>query len=109
MTSGAELIAMERKRQVEGEGFTPEHDDRHRFGELARLASYYLVETRSLSLHDGMSLYPQVFFPEDWSRDWMKRQGDPAPTLRDLVKAGALIAAEIDRRMRAGESFNGPE
>ena len=42
-------------------------------------------------------------YPPQWDERWKKRQGFPLPTLRDLVKAGALITAEIDRRLLAGE------
>lgn len=33
MSRGIELIAAERKRQTEQEGWTPEHDEQHEFGE----------------------------------------------------------------------------
>jgi hypothetical protein len=34
--NGAELIFKERKRQIEIEGWTPKHDDKHIYGELAQ-------------------------------------------------------------------------
>jgi hypothetical protein len=36
-----------------------------------------------------------IFWP--WDQDWWKPSPDP---IRNLVKAGALIAAEIDRLQR---------
>lgn len=75
-------IAAERKRQIEAEGWTPEHDDLYRTREMAFAAASYAVrDTR--------------YWP--WSLDWWK----PTSQRRDLIKAGALIAAEIDRLDRA--------
>jgi hypothetical protein len=87
--NGAELIAIERQRQVAVEGWTPEHDDIHLQGELAEAARCYcsLVVTKSTRL--------PIFWP--WSHSWWKPSDDP---IRNLVKAGALIAAEIDRLQR---------
>jgi hypothetical protein len=80
--SGAELIAAERQRQIEAEGWTPEHDDGHATGDLAEAAAAYTL--------NDVTLFP-------WP-DWWKPGTDP---VRRLVKAGALIAAEIDRLSRA--------
>lgn len=91
---GALLIAIERQRQVDSEGWTPEHDDEHIHGELAAAAVSYIV----ISDPDGAG---DTGFAEDvfpWERSWWKPSDDP---IRNLVKAGALIAAEIDRRQRA--------
>lgn len=35
MSTGIEAIAAERQRQIEKEGWTPEHDDTHGAGEMA--------------------------------------------------------------------------
>ena len=90
--TGCELIAQERARQIEKEGWTPSHDDEHIRHELAWAARCYLAE----------AIQPRndTFIPGDWPwrEDWWKpTAGDP---VRDLVKAGALIAAEIDRLQR---------
>lgn len=90
--TGIELIAAERRRQIEVEGWTPEHDAQHVNGELAQAAAAYCYQTKSIHEDAGR------LFPPGWDREWFKREGDPAPTDRDLVKAGALIAAELDRR-----------
>lgn len=97
MSRGIELIAKERTRQVAVEGCTPEHDAQHVKGELSNAAAYYCAEGPQEWLE-------AVVFPISWiCGQSAKRQGFPMPTLRDLVKAGALIAAEIDRRVAAGE------
>ncbi len=80
-TSIVEEIANERSRQVEDEGRTPGDDDCHIKGELARAAAYYALPERFR--HDAM--WP-------WG-DFRK----PKDRRRDLVRAGALIIAEIER------------
>lgn len=39
--TGIELIAKERQRQIEQEGWTAEHDSQHTAGELLQCACYY--------------------------------------------------------------------
>jgi hypothetical protein len=41
VSEGVNRIAAERQRQVDDEGWTPEHDDTHTQGELAGMASWY--------------------------------------------------------------------
>jgi len=95
MKTGIELIAEERQRQIEVEGWTKEHDAEHKNDELAKAAIcyidpnvYYHQVNRTVSFR-----IPNEFWPEQWDIRWFK----PTNRIRDLVKAGALIAAEIDR------------
>lgn len=94
-------LAAERRRQIETEGFSVSHDDAHADGTMALAAACYALnaapdedgpENRLL----GADLWP-------WAEDWWK----PSTRRRDLVKAGALIVAELDRmdRAEAGEPF----
>jgi hypothetical protein len=87
MTIGTDFIAVERQRQIEVEGWTPEHDAEHVNGELAQAASCYAL----IAAH-GTESYADDQWP--WHSVWWKPSNDP---IRNLVKAGALIAAEIDR------------
>ena len=87
--TGAELIAQERKRQIEVEGWTPEHDSLHEFNELAGAAVCYAKYAM------GYEPWAEANWP--WDRKWFKPTEDPVP---NLVKAGALLAAEIDRLQR---------
>lgn len=92
-TSGAEAIAAERQRQVEVEGWTPVHDDEHDHCELIRAALVYADNAWS----QVMEQRPR---PSGWP--WPQGQWRPSDEpIRNLVKAGALIAAEIDRLQRA--------
>lgn len=89
--SGAELIAAERQRQIAEEGWTPEHDAHHRNGALAWAAACYAAPDRifRVQVRDG-----EVSWWHPWPNRWRRPDAD---RIRELVKAGALIAAEIDR------------
>jgi hypothetical protein len=105
---GIELITAERQRQVEKEGFDSEHDDQHH-NDLALAAGCYVdhVVGRAWVVSDpdlGIDAYQMETLPDNWPDDWDEKYWKPTRPVRDLVKAGALIAAEIDRRLRAGES-----
>src|SRR5665213_827262 len=69
---GASLIAHERKRQIETEGWTPEHDDAHTLGELAAAgACYALLATRWRdSSILGRTLIRAILWP--WEAKWFK-------------------------------------
>lgn len=96
--NGIELIAAERQRQITQEGWTPEHDDIHQNGELAVAAFTY--SSAALLLISGGTVdevRKRLAHPWPWSLEWFKVSADP---IRNLEKAGALLAAEIDRLKR---------
>lgn len=95
--SGIQLIAAERTRQIEDEGFSAEKDDKYRELELLRASESYLTAVTSpdeVGDEDGKTR-PAWDWP--WDKKWWKPSEDP---VRNLVKAGALIAAELDRLQR---------
>ena len=100
MTAGIDLIAIERQRQIEQEGWTPEHDDEHDDGTLIAAAlSYAEVATEQARPHfagEDREWGTRIDWP--WDASWWKPSEEP---IRNLMKAGALIAAEIDRLNRA--------
>lgn len=98
MPTGIERIAAERQRQIEKEGWTPEHDDQHEDSELAFAACYYAIPC-GVRNDAGDWITPSDLFPGEWDYEWAKRGDD---RIRNLEKAGALIAAEIDRLQRKG-------
>lgn len=97
-TTGVDLIAAERRRQIDGEGWTPEHDDMHIKGELARAAASY-ARPRHRSWLDEVEGVKRLPADWPWEPEWYKPT--PHDRVGELVKAGALIAAEIDRLNRA--------
>lgn len=88
MKTGIELITEERQRQIEVEGWTIEHDKQYIVGELSDAALCYAMRGywRQRNMH--VQLWP-------WKEDYWKPT--PENRIRELQKAGALIAAEIDR------------
>lgn len=92
--TGVKAIAAERQRQLQAEGFTREDDQQYQRGELARAATAY-VQLAAMDLRDGGRDHiawhgPAAAWP--WAPEWWK----PVDARRDLVRAGALIAAQID-------------
>lgn len=95
-TDGATRIAAERVRQVEVEGWTAEHDaEEHAGGDLVEAAIAYLENSDPREVPD---CWP-------WDASWWKpSEEDP---IRNLEKAGALIAAEIDRLLEQRRAAEG--
>lgn len=96
---GADLIKAERWRQIQDEEWTPDHDDDHDACELSQAATAYVFHT--VGQVNGLCVPEEEFDVPSWwpwHMNWWKPSDDP---IRNLVKAGALIAAEIDRLQRA--------
>ncbi|VTR01520.1 hypothetical protein [Pseudomonas aeruginosa] len=112
-------VQAERRRQVEAEGWTPEHDDEHDSGELAAAGAAYALHAADhlnpYSQGDGGDEAPSCWpwhdgiagrgeGPEKTEPAWWK----PSTPRRDLVKACALALAEIERLDRAAATQGGP-
>ncbi len=100
MNKAFEDVMAERRRQVGTEGYSHDHDDDHADGELALAAALYAIPYQMPGLkqddHIGLSMLLELGFdfklkPE---ADYRKR----------LVKAAALLLAEIERLDRAALS-----
>lgn len=88
--NGASRIAFERQRQIEVEGYTAEHDHGHA-DELLRAGRCYAAAADNDLNGFGHARIAPPDWP--WHPSFWKPTGDP---VRDLEKAGALIAAAID-------------
>ncbi|MBP0714862.1 hypothetical protein ABXK61_16275 [Burkholderia sola] len=88
LTDAARDVLDERRRQVTAEGWTPGHDDQYTKRELAYAAGLYAMS--EMKRGDPPLMWP-------WDKNWWK----PSTERRNLVKAGALILAEIERLDRA--------
>lgn len=125
LTSAAVDVLNERKRQIEAEGWTPEHDDTHNQGDLALAAAVYASPVniyRKKFVAGGVSFLDP--FPWDYGKHY--EYGENRPTGRNygsnvppdpstynyeerrdlLVKAGALVLAEIERIDRLAEKVS---
>ena len=98
---GAMLIAKERSRQAEEENYTPAHDEQHNNEELARASVCYI--------EDYMNPFGRGECPNDWPWDEIFWKPTPRDYIRQLTKAGALIAAEIDRLHADEKRTNSPK
>jgi hypothetical protein len=95
-----EEVAAERRRHVEVEGWTEAHDDEHGNGELARAAAAYAFHSSAHSYGNDRRLFDIVRIARKlwpWGAGWWK----PKDARRDLIRAAALIVAEIERIDRA--------
>lgn len=88
----AEILA-ERQRQQDVECYSPSHDDQHSSGDLALAAAAYCV---AAGRPDADALAADLW---PWGEDFK-----PKSARADLVRAGALILAEIERLDRAAKS-----
>lgn len=93
LTQAARDVLAERKRQIQVEGWTPEHDDVHTGRKLARAAACYAIADGSFT----PGLTPPLAWP--WDHSWFK----PRDARSNYVRAGALILAEIERLDRAAQ------
>ena len=96
--TGAESIAAERKRQIEVERFSAQRDDPYNHAQLAGAAACYAlicIKPADPDMAEAAERAAVTFWP--WGDVGLKRRSER----ENLVKAGALIAAEIDRLDRA--------
>lgn len=102
MKTGIELIAEERQRQIEVEGYTAEHDMKHSSDDFAGAATAYA--------YPPAWTYPGADIrAEEWPFDEESYKPSPDNRERELIKAGALIAAAIDRLNAEKTGTNGEQ
>ena len=88
-SDGATRIAKERKRQIEKEGYDEEHDAKEPIERMIACAISY-------AMHDIDEQEADAWW--SWDREYYK----PKDRLRNLERAGALIAAAIDKLLKEG-------
>ena len=105
LTRAAEDVLAERRRQIDVEGWTPQHDDGHYWGTLSAAAACYAVKgcADNIDLRSAVLSFIHTFWP------WNKGYWRPTTHRRNLVKAGALILAEIERIDRTAQRDNETE
>lgn len=99
-SAAATDVLAERRRQVEAEGWTVEHDDKHDDGVMAAAAACYAICDNEQAM-ECVEFFDCLW---PWSNNWWK----PANPRRNLVKAGALILAEIERLDRKQRPLPAP-
>ena len=106
LSVGADAIANERCRQIRAEGWTEQHDDGHTTGDLVDAALCYAAVAAAEVRGSSAKEWPVELFDgfHDSIVEWPFDDDDYKPSndpIKNLIKAGALIAAEIDRLHRA--------
>lgn len=107
--NGIEMIAAERQRQIDNEGWSELHDDQHTRGELEDAARCYWQCAESagtaIRILEGTN-DPDWPWELKWFKPWEENRGTfPAiDKSRCLIKAGSLMQAEIDRLDRCANS-----
>lgn len=97
-TAGVQLVAAERVRQQQDEGYDRAHDQGWPGAELAWRAFCYLERAAQRKLPQGDPAVPAV---------WPGKRGEWKPKdsrVRNYVIAAALIVAEVDRLIDRGEA-----
>lgn len=107
--TGIELIAQERQRQIEVKGYDSDHDELETAFQLSGAAAMHIAHAMNKDF-EGHTHYDDLgncarfqvreIDTENWREHWPWDDHDGrenADVLTSLVKAGALIAAEIDR------------
>lgn len=97
-SKGVQIIAQERQRHLTEEGWTPERDAEYNQSELALAAACYALPAE-IRVHHMLTNVP-IDWP--WDQIWWKPT--PKDRIKELRKAGALIAAEIDRLLAKDET-----
>lgn len=103
MNKAIQDVIAERQRQQAVEGWTPEHDDEHQSNELVSAAVEYATHVVGRSW--VFPSQPDTYTGEECSNDWPWDESwwKPKSPRQDLVRAAALLIAEIERLDRAGE------
>lgn len=99
MSPALVAIAAERRRQQDVEGYDLDHDDKHERGELAAAGACYALlpaKSHGFICRGGLSDYDAMPPEWPWAPSWWKPDDDR----RNLVRAGALILAELERLLR---------
>lgn len=91
-TAAARDVLVERNRQIAVERRGATSDDQYTEGELPEAAVAYAVSAAGWDLDTAA-----YYWPSSWAACWFK----PTTPRRDLVRAAALILAEIERIDRA--------
>jgi len=100
MKTGIELIAEERQRQIDVEGYTEQHDSQHNASEFAYAIIAYAeaakagINCRELGITDEMYI---SMAKSGMGRNFPWGEFKTTTDIRDLIKVGALAAALIDR------------
>ncbi|KWK54027.1 hypothetical protein WT81_18630 [Burkholderia stagnalis] len=98
LTAATRDVLSERHRQIEQEGRMPSDDDQYNAGQLSEAAVAYALASAGWDLDTAA-----YYWPSSWAGCWFKS----TTPRRDLVKAAALIIADLERLDRVTAAQGG--
>lgn len=106
MSKATDDVMAERQRQIDAEGWTEAHDDQYDDHSLALAGACYAKHCVGRAwlpscFVDGAERYQADPAPYEWPYSWAVEWWKPKDPRRDLVRAAALLIAEIERMDRA--------
>lgn len=106
--NGVAVIAKEREEQISKHNWSVQHDiDMNQQGELAQAAMAYLANVVTVEVDSAsgpVAVDSCTLWPKNWYMSRLRL--NPNDRIKDLAKAGALIAAEIDRLLQTTKDID---
>lgn len=93
MKTGIELIAIERREQIEKHGWSLEHDKDYARGQLLQAAEFCLDQARRKQTGIGVDIQT---WPEGWLKHFEEKIRSKS-VIQQYIVAGAFYLAEHDR------------
>lgn len=104
---GTKLIEQYREEQISKHNWSVQHDiDVNKDGQLVQAAMAYLANVVTVEVDSAsgpVAVDSRTLWPNNWSKRWLKLSDN---RVKDLSKAGALIAAEIDRLLQTSDNVD---
>lgn len=104
---GTKLIEQYREEQISKHNWSVQHDiDVNKDGQLVQAAMAYLANVVTVEVDSAsgpVAVDSRTLWPNNWSKRWLKLSDN---RVKDLSKAGALIAAEIDRLLQTSDDVD---
>lgn len=104
---GTKLIEQYREEQISKHNWSVQHDiDVNNDGQLVLGAVAYLLGSNPITVLTPSGpavMVAEQLWPSNWSKQWLKLSDNK---VKNLSKAGALIAAEIDRLLQTSDNVD---
>lgn len=104
---GTKLIEQYREEQISKHNWSVQHDiDINKDGQLILGAAAYLLGATPITVLTPSGpavIVAEQLWPSNWSKQWLKLSDNK---VKNLSKAGALVAAEIDRLLQTSDNVD---
>ena len=104
---GTKLIEQYREEQISKHNWSVQHDiDVNKDGQLILGAAAYLLGATPITVLTPSGpavIVAEQLWPSNWSKQWLKLSDNK---VKNLSKAGALVAAEINRLLQTSDNVD---